>query len=648
MIPRLLYLLTPLNNPLVDNAGKRSPIVHLTASIAAFEKLMSVIADLPSLYAFDENKPVLVFTDASQLAIGAIITQEHLIQGQKLLVPVAMVSLRLSATQQRYSTLERELLTIVYVLQKYKQFMSREVQFYTDHQAITTIGSAKLEPANRIKRFIDIIQSFNPSIYFIPGQFNFIADFLSRYNLDKIPHEVNEEAILNQTLSIYLPTLRTTEPIPLAPIQPVQRHHIHIDNLTDNQLQQIHDQLCGSYENNNSNELLPTDQFVILQDQFHVVLSSTQVVPVVTADTLANTATKVHEHHHASIRVTDYLVSKIQWHPNHKLLCTNVIRNCLVCQLSSTFETAHRELYPLTPTKTFSRWGLDFIGPLPMSDNLSCCLNAIEYVSGLIYSWPCSSPNSDVVILMLNLIRQVHSTPVEVITDNGSAFTSNATQSFCATAGISIKYASVYHPMSNGRMELGNKLLKKILKSMTDAYYTKWPQVLANAVMVYNSTPTTFNKTPYYLLIGISTDMSEFTTYLANEFEWKEGQLSQSSLLQDLHNDVQVRLAELDGVNKNVEKHNDLRVRRMAYINLMRQPFQKPASFIKGDWDLLRRRVKRKKSEYNYMGPYQIAKVLDKHAYVICDTNGNMINGTIHHDDLKYCYSFNDNSISRP
>ena len=75
--------------------------------------------------------------------------------------------------------------------------------------------------------------------------------------------------------------------------------------------------------------------------------------------------------------------------------------------------------------------GLDFIGPLPMSDNLSCCLNAIEYVSGLIYSWPCSSPNSDVVILMLNLIRQVHSTPVEVITDNGSAFTSNATQSLC-------------------------------------------------------------------------------------------------------------------------------------------------------------------------------------------------------------------------
>ena len=181
--------------------------------------------------------------------------------------------------------------------------------------------------------------------------------------MDKIPHELNEEAILNQTLSIYLPTLRTTEPIPLAPIQPVQRHHIHIDNLTDNQLQQIHDQLCGSYENNNSNELLPTDQFVILQDQFHVVLSSTQVVPVVTADTLANTATKVHEHHHASIRVTDYLVSKIQWHPDHKILCTNVVGHCLFCQLSSTFDTVHPELYPLTPPKPFSDGGSILLVP---------------------------------------------------------------------------------------------------------------------------------------------------------------------------------------------------------------------------------------------------------------------------------------------
>ena len=77
----------------------------------------------------------------------------------------------------------------------------------------------------------------------------------------------------------------------------------------------------------------------------------------------------------------------------------------------------------------------------------------------------------------------------------------------------------------------------------------------------------------------------------------------------------------------------------MAYINLMRQPFQNRLHLLKAIGICYAVESKRKKSEYNYMGPYQIAKVLDKHAYVICDTNGNMINGTIHHDDLKYCYS---------
>lgn len=78
-------------------------------------------------------------------------------------------------------------------------------------------------------------------------------------------------------------------------------------------------------------------------------------------------------------------------------------------------------------------------------------------------------------------------------------------------------------------MEIGNKLIKKILKSMTDGLTDgrtdgrtpitpKWPppQVLANAVMVYNSTPNYFlTKTPYYLLMGISMDMFEFTTYFS-------------------------------------------------------------------------------------------------------------------------------------
>ena len=70
----------------------------------------------------------------------------------------------------------------------------------------------------------------------------------------------------------------------------------------------------------------------------------------------------------------------------------------------------------------------------------------------------------------------------------------------------------------------------------------------------------------------------------------------------------------------------------MVYINLMQQPFLKKKPrlhFIYYERGIGFYTVdpKRKKSEYNYMGSYQIAKVLDKHAYVIHDTNGNRIKG---------------------
>ena len=73
--------------------------------------------------------------------------------------------------------------------------------------------------------------------------------------------------------------------------------------------------------------------------------------------------------------------------------------------------------------------------------------------------------------------------------------------------------------MSNDGVELCKKLVKKILKSMTDpVLYHMGPLVLAKCfhdLMIYNSMPpTTFNKTLYYLLMGISCDLSQFTTYL--------------------------------------------------------------------------------------------------------------------------------------
>jgi transposase InsO family protein len=49
--------------------------------------------------------------------------------------------------------------------------------------------------------------------------------------------------------------------------------------------------------------------------------------------------------------------------------------------------------------------------------------------------------------------------PNNIITDNGTQFTTREFKDFCADSGIKINYASVSHPQSNGQVECSNGII---------------------------------------------------------------------------------------------------------------------------------------------------------------------------------------------
>jgi hypothetical protein len=74
----------------------------------------------PILVFPDWEKMFHVHVDASSIAVGAILAQPGV---GELDHPIAFVSKKLSELEQNYNNTEREGLTMVYVLQKFKHYL---------------------------------------------------------------------------------------------------------------------------------------------------------------------------------------------------------------------------------------------------------------------------------------------------------------------------------------------------------------------------------------------------------------------------------------------------------------------------------------------------------------------------------------------
>ena len=87
----------------------------------AFDQLKQCLVSAPVLILPDPTKPFTVTTDASDLAIGAILSQDHG-KGEQ---PIAYESRKLFPVEQNYTTHEKELLAIVHAIKLWHIYLKR-------------------------------------------------------------------------------------------------------------------------------------------------------------------------------------------------------------------------------------------------------------------------------------------------------------------------------------------------------------------------------------------------------------------------------------------------------------------------------------------------------------------------------------------
>ena len=100
----------------------------------SFETLRDIICESPILIYPDFNKPFYVTTDASEYAIGAILSQGPSIGEDR---PIAYASRSLNEHEVKYSVIEKELLGIIYAVQHFRPYLyGHPFTLVTDHRAL--------------------------------------------------------------------------------------------------------------------------------------------------------------------------------------------------------------------------------------------------------------------------------------------------------------------------------------------------------------------------------------------------------------------------------------------------------------------------------------------------------------------------------
>ena len=128
--------------------------------------------------------PFEVMCNASDLAIGAVLRQRE--DGKPYVVYYA--SKNLNRAQRNYTTTEKELLAVVYALDKFRSYLvGSDIIIFTDHSALKYLLT-KQDAKARLIRWVLLLQEFNLGIKDKKGVENVVANHLSRLTIAHNTH----------------------------------------------------------------------------------------------------------------------------------------------------------------------------------------------------------------------------------------------------------------------------------------------------------------------------------------------------------------------------------------------------------------------------------------------------------------------------
>ena len=529
----------------------------------AFEQMKAMISRETALTYPDFSKPFEIHTDASLLQLGACISQD----GR----PVAFYSRKLNPAQTRYTTTERELLSIVETLKEFRTILlGQELIVHTDHENLTY----KKFNSDRVMRWRLYIEEYAPNLRYIKGENNVVADALSRLDIspDAVPTEealITEEMCSDWYCYGQDEQRYDTNPLSYQMLEKAQTLDPALMKILkmDNTLYHLHSFHGGG----KTRELICYKEKIVIPKllQRHVV------------DWYHTTLC------HPGINRTEESIGQHLWWPNMRQQITDYVQSCPTCQRNKRKQKKYGLLPPKeAEAEPWDKMCIDLIGPYKINrkgkDPLICkCVTMIDPATGWFEIHQYDDKRS---VTVANIAEQEwfsrYPWPTQVTFDRGSEFIGADFQKMIKEDyGVKGKPITVRNPQANAIVERVHQTIGNIIRTfeLETNYLDEedpWKGILSATAFAIRSTfHTTLRKSPGQLVFG--RDMILNINHVAN---WEF---------------IRERKQKL--IDKNNQRENQKRI---------------PHNYQLGDKVLLKRGTENK-YEAPYKGPYHILKIND-------------------------------------
>ena len=493
--------------PLHKLASTHQPFEMTRDALNAFHELVRALQQPPVLRCSDPTRPFFLYTDASDVALGAVLAQKD-DDGNDY--PIAYISRGLNDAETRYTVTERECLAIVWATRKFHEYVAdRDFTVYTDHSALKWLFNLEKLPTARLIRWVLSLQAYTFTVVHRPGIKHQNADALSR-----LPR-----------LSAVPPPLATQQH---ADVNVIAGERLLAAQATDTELEAIHAVLLDSNAPGlnatarrvaqravSKHQLTLREGVIVVEDTVPRPDAPPRCVPFIPRSMRNDVLSSVHDEDingHPGERAMYYLVRDLAYWPRLAQDVKAYVRLCSVCQRSKPPRLSR--IIPSVPMPIpklpFSIIGMDAC-QMPLSEQGNNTVIAFtDYLTKWVEAVPvhcqhAGSPTGEQVArAFVSDVLSRHGMPEHFVSDRGKAFCEGVMRDVVSMFGARQRLTSSHHPQANGLTERFNGVFINMLRTYSDdGDDARWDERLPFVLFAYRChSNRSLRRSPFFLRYG--------------------------------------------------------------------------------------------------------------------------------------------------